>query len=75
MAYLVVAYPKLAQNDFDFIQNYREQNDPRYFSVVEPHITLVFAINDIDKDNFIREVKDKIVGVEPFDFEMKDNCF
>lgn len=71
MAYLVVAYPKLAQSDFDFIQNYREQNDPRYFSVVDPHITLVFAIGDIDKDSFVNEVKNKIAGIEPFDFEIK----
>lgn len=67
MAYLVVAYPKLEQNDFDFIQSYREKNDPRYFSVIDPHITLVFAINDIDKDNFVSEVKNKIAGVTPFD--------
>ncbi len=71
MAYLVVAYPKLQQGDFDFIQKYREQNDPRYFSVVDPHITLVFAINDIDKDSFVSEVKNKIAGVESFDFEIK----
>ncbi len=70
MAYLVVAYPKLQQSDFDFIQNYREQNDPRYFSVIDPHITLVFAINDIDKDSFVSEVKDKIAGIKPFDFVM-----
>lgn len=71
MAYLVVAYPKLAQDDFDFIQNYREQNDPRYFSVIEPHITLVFVINDIEREKFIGEVKGKIAGVQPFDFEVK----
>lgn len=71
MAYLVVAYPRLEQSDFDFIQNYREQNDPRYFSVVEPHITLVFAINDIDKDSFVNEVKNKIADIEAFNFEIK----
>lgn len=71
MAYLVVAYPKLERSDFDFIQNYREKNDPRYFSVVEPHITLVFAIGDMDKDSFVSEVKDKIADVKPFDFEIK----
>lgn len=71
MAYLAIAYPKLEQNDFDWIQNYREQNDPRYFSVVDPHITLVFAINDVDQDCFVSEVKDKIAGVQPFDFEIK----
>ena len=70
MAYLVVAYPKLQQSDFDFIQNYREQNDPRYFSVVDPHITLVFAINDTDRDSFVSEVRDKIAGVKSFDFVM-----
>ncbi len=70
MSYLVVAYPKLAKTDFDFIQTYREQNDLRYFSVIEPHITFVFAINNIDKDSFIDEVKDKIAGVKPFDFEI-----
>lgn len=71
MTHLVVAYPKLEQSDFDFIQNYREQNDPRYFSIVEPHITLVFAINNINKDSFVSEVKDKIAGVQSFDFEIK----
>lgn len=71
MPYLVVAYPKLEQSDFDFIQNYREKNDPRYFSVVDPHITLVFAVSDIDKDSFVDEVKDKIAGVQPFEFEIK----
>lgn len=71
MPYLVVAYPKLQQRDFDWVQRYREQNDPRYFSVIEPHITLVFAINDIDKDSFVSEVKDKIADVQPFDFEIK----
>ncbi len=71
MAYLVIAYPKLAQNDLDFIQNYRERNDPRYFSVIDPHITLVFAINDIDRESFLGEVKDQIADVKPFDFEIK----
>ena len=70
MTYLVVAYPKLELSDFDFIQNYREQNDPRYFSVVKLHITLVFAVSDIDKDSFVNEVKDKITGFEPFNFAM-----
>ena len=68
MAYLVVAYPKIEKSDFNFIQKYREQNDPRFFSVINPHFTLVFAINDIGKDSFVNEVKDKITAVEPFDF-------
>lgn len=68
MAYLVVAYPKLEQSYFDFIQSYRKQNDPRYFSVVDPHFTIVFPVSDIDRESFVNEVKQKIVGVKPFDF-------
>ena len=71
MAYIVIAYPELEKSDFDWIQNYRKTNDPRYFSVIEPHVTLVFAISDINKDDFINEVKQKLAGVEPFDFEIK----
>ncbi|MGB4762212.1 MAG: 2'-5' RNA ligase family protein [Candidatus Saccharimonas sp.] len=71
MAYLVVAYPKLEQTDFNWIQTYREQNDSRYFSVIKPHFTLVFAIHDINKEDFVNEVKDKIAAIEPFDFEIK----
>lgn len=71
MAHLAIAYPKLQQSDLDFIQNYRQHNDPRYFSVVEPHFTLVFAIGDIGKDNFVNEVKSKVADVQSFDFEIK----
>lgn len=71
MAYLVVAYPKLQQDDLDWIQYYRQRNDPRYFSVVEPHITLVFAISDIDQNIFVSEVKNKIDGIRSFHFEIK----
>lgn len=71
MAYLVIAYPKLKQDDFDLIQGYRKLNDLRYFSVVEPHFTLVFAISEIDEGSFISEVKNKIANVTSFDFEIK----
>ncbi|MGB4768466.1 MAG: 2'-5' RNA ligase family protein [Candidatus Saccharimonas sp.] len=71
MAYLVVAYPKLEQTDFNWIQTYREQNDSRYFSVIKPHFTLVFAIHDMSKEDFVNEVKNRIAGTKPFDFEIK----
>lgn len=49
MAYLVVAYPKLSEADFEWVQAYREKNDPRYFSIVKPHFTIVFAVSDVPK--------------------------
>ena len=43
MSYLVLAYPKISKSDFDFIQDYRKANDPKYFLLVEPHFTIVFS--------------------------------
>ena len=71
MAYLVVAYPKLKQHDFEWIQAYRRNNDPRYFEVVDPHFTLLFAIDDIEKDDFIAEVKKQTEGIQPFGFTIR----
>jgi 2'-5' RNA ligase len=70
MTYLVIAYPELQQNSFDWIQNYRQQND-KQFSMVDPHFTIVFAVNDLDKDVFVQEVKRTAEGFEPFDFDLK----
>ncbi|MES2971171.1 MAG: 2'-5' RNA ligase family protein [Patescibacteria group bacterium] len=71
MPYLVVAYPKLDDEDFGFIQNYRKENDARYFHLIDPHITLVFAINDIDEQEFLSEVRKQVVGTKAFRFEIK----
>jgi hypothetical protein len=71
MAYLVVAYPKLSKSDFNWIQEYRKKNDPMYFSVVEPHFSIIFAIGDIEKSVFIKEVKKQINNVKKINFEIK----
>ena len=68
MAYLVVAYPNLSQIDYTWIQTYRKKYDPRYYSVIEPHFTLVFGIDGISKEQFIKEVGGKIRGTKPFSF-------
>lgn len=70
MSHLVIAYPELQQSDLDWIQDYRKQHD-RQFSLVKPHVTLVFAINDLDKSSFLHEVKQKVADIKPFDFDLK----
>lgn len=70
MSYLVVAYPELQQSDFSWIQDYRKEND-KQFTLVKPHVTLVFAVRDLDKSSFLNEAKQKINGVKPFDFDLK----
>ncbi len=71
MAYLVIAYPEFNQDDdFSWIQDYREQND-RQFNLVNPHFTLVFAVQDIDRDSFLNEVKRRVSTIKSFDFDLK----
>lgn len=71
MAYLVVAYPKISKVDSNWIQEYRRKNDSRYFSVVEPHFTIIFSIHDIEEKTFIKEVKRQMKGINKIDFEIK----
>jgi hypothetical protein len=71
MAHLVVAYPKIGQEDFDWIQEYRKQNDPRYFSVIKPHFTVVFPVEEMEQNIFLAEIKKKMVDINKFDFELK----
>ena len=55
MAYLIIAYPELSQEDYWLIQEFRKQND-FYYSIVEPHFTIVFPVFDIEKDLFINPI-------------------
>ena len=70
MSYLVIAYPKISQKDFDWIQDYRSKNDSRYFTVVKPHFTIVFAIDDISQKDFVQEVRKQTKDVNKFDFDL-----
>jgi 2'-5' RNA ligase len=67
MAYLVLAYPELEKFDFEWIQDYRKKNDPLYYTVVDPHITLVFALEVLNRDDFVEEVKKQIKDFNAFD--------
>ena len=71
MPYLVLAYPKLSKKDFHWIQNYRQEHDPRYYSVVKPHFTIIFAIDDIKEEKFVEEVRKQVNGIKKFDFVIK----
>lgn len=42
MALLVLAYPELSKNDYDWIQDFRRKHDELYYKIVEPHFTIVF---------------------------------
>ncbi|MFO7890546.1 MAG: hypothetical protein R6V04_09435 [bacterium] len=56
MSYLVLAYPELSDEDFNLIQNYRKVNDI-FYSMVDPHFTIVFPVFNQPEDRFIREAE------------------
>ena len=70
MAHLIIAYPKINKEDYRQIQEFRRQND-LYYTVVEPHFTIVFPVFDIGKDLFISEAIKKSRDVQSFDFEIR----
>lgn len=71
MSYLVLAYPKIKKDDFEFIQNYRKMNDSRYFNLVGPHFTIVFSTPDFSEDEFVGEVKTQTKNIHKFNFVIK----
>lgn len=71
MSYLVLAYPEITKEDYQFIQDYRKKNDPKYFSLVEPHFTIVFSTSNILEQDFIDEVGKQSKGISKFSFIIK----
>jgi hypothetical protein len=71
MAYLLIAYPELTNDDFYKIQNYRGHSDKLYFNVVKPHFTFVFPVFDMNEDEFIKEVKTQTSNLNSFDFTIR----
>jgi len=57
MSLLVLAYPQLEEKDYGWIQTFRSKHDEKYFTVVEPHFTLVFPVFDVNEKEFIAHVQ------------------
>ena len=56
MSLLVLAYPKISDKDFKWIQNIRSMYDKRYYHVVNPHFTFVFPVSNISQSEFIEDM-------------------
>lgn len=61
----VLSYPKLSQNDYDWIQRVRAEHD-MYYGLVPPHITFVFP-SRIDESGFVKHVRQVASGTKRFD--------
>lgn len=71
MAKVVVAYPKLAKKDFNWIQSIRADHDELYYNVIDPHYTIVFPIfNQINEKDLILHVREKAKTFKPINFTL-----
>lgn len=71
MAFLVLAYPNLQSSDFDFIQKFRKDKDELFYSVVEPHFTIVFPTFDLTKEDFCQAIFDTTINIEKITFSIR----
>ena len=68
MALLVIAYPRMAAADLAWIQAIRARHDERYFQLVAPHLTLVFAVGGMAQDVLVEHVRRQVAAVKPLSF-------
>ncbi|MBT8287538.1 MAG: 2'-5' RNA ligase family protein [Bacteroidia bacterium] len=71
MAFGVLAYPKISHQDYEFIQDFRKQNDELYYEVVDPHFAFVFPTDTLNETDFVQEIVEKTKGFEPINFEIR----
>lgn len=60
MSFVVIAYPKISQKDFRWIQAIRKINDRRMFHVVKPHVTFIFPTTKLDAVKLARHVTEHV---------------
>jgi len=68
MAYLVLAYPELSKDDYDWIQSIRKDYDELNYGIVEPHFTIVFPSSYKDDSAFVDEIVRLVSGIKSFEF-------
>jgi len=65
MSNLVIAYPQISDNDYDWIQTIRKISDPMYFNIVRPHITLVFGTEKLSVEELSVHTRNKLISFRP----------
>lgn len=64
MQRLVIAYPNLPLDDYNWIQSVRESHDPKYFDVVAPHVTLVFGTQKLSVSELTDHVHEIVADTQ-----------
>ena len=71
MALLVLAYPKIGQEDFEWIQSLRIKYDQAHYNILRPHITLVFPFEDVAENELIEHVQAIASKTTPLRFVLR----
>jgi len=71
MSLLVLAFPVIDAKDIEWIQSWRKKNDKLFYEIVEPHFTIVFAVDDKTEEGFIKEIEEQSKGIRKIEFEIK----
>lgn len=64
---LVLAYPEIKTEDYEWIQSIRKKYDDYYYNVVEPHFTIVFPVFNYSTEllsQHIRKISEKTCSVK-----------
>ncbi len=72
MSYFVVAYPKMLELDYEWVQAVRRVYDTNYYAMVEPHFTMVFGTDKLPLDDFINHVESVAKTILAFDVSLHE---
>jgi len=71
MSLLALAYPQISNEDYQWIQEFREENDELYHGRMEPHFTLVFPVFNQRPETFIEEIKRRAADHQRIEFAIR----
>ena len=71
MSLLVVAYPKIGQEDYEWIQSLRIKYDQANYNIVRPHFTIVFPVDNIAENDLIDHVEACVRMAPPIRFVLR----
>ena len=66
----VCSYPRLNQNDSNWIKEFREKNDGTS-AMIEAHFSFVFPTFNLTPEDFIHEIKKQAKGFLKIEFQIK----
>jgi len=68
---LVISYPKLSEENYNWIQSIRKEYDSRYYNVVDPHFTIVFPVFNYDETKLENHIENICTNTNSIHFTIR----